>query len=201
MVLSSTVQQKKVRSYRMSPNEHLTETQAFEGKTSLDTLTPVTSPVDDDEDERRRAGRGAGGNTASPTHAQLGANIRPDVVDAPGGLQVITTQKSADYRPDRAAQDYVRGELAEANRLAAPDEAQQLDILNRSNEESTRRQSAELAARKGEESPVISPSDYVASELRAAEKEAKQHHEAEAEIVISRDHPGDHPTVGGRGMF
>jgi hypothetical protein len=341
VVVNSTTT-KKVQSYRMSPDGHLTKTQNVEGKTSLDTLTPVTAPVADDEDERRRAGRGAGGNTASPTHAQLGANIRPDVVDAPGGLQVITTQKSADYRPDRAEQDYVRGELAEANRLAtapvgyreamalvegrpvsaeeaahdfhdsnleaaraiarnvddfkdrvspafverlqsiaatahayddyergaaflralddriatgdpeltprlaalkegigdmypeatgaatlgrdirlgegftrwthtrelagdllerAPEEAQQLDILNRSNEESTRRQSAELAARKGEDSPVISPSDYVASELRAAEKEAMQHCEAEAEIVISRDHPGDHPTVGGRGMF
>ena len=50
----------------------------------------------EEEDKRRSAGRGAG-DFGNPAHAELGANIRPDVVEAPGGLVTITTQKSATY--------------------------------------------------------------------------------------------------------
>lgn len=59
-------------------------------------------PVEIDEEEEKKRARGSGAGSASLTHAQLGANIRPDVVSAPGGLHTITTQKSADYRPDLA---------------------------------------------------------------------------------------------------
>jgi hypothetical protein len=54
-------------------------------------------PVTDDEDEDKKRGRSSAG---AAQFAQLSANIRPDVVSAPGGLQVVTTQQSADHRPD-----------------------------------------------------------------------------------------------------
>jgi hypothetical protein len=74
-----------------------------------------------EEEERRRASRGSG--SANPTHAQLGANIRPDIVSAPGGLETITTQKSANHRPKDERRDYVRERLAGAERRAQQNEA------------------------------------------------------------------------------
>src|SRR5208337_4294216 len=54
------------------------------------------APEIDAEEEKRRAGRG-GGDMGNPTHAQLGANIRPEVGSGPAGLETYTTQKSVDY--------------------------------------------------------------------------------------------------------
>ena len=53
-----------------------------------------------EEEETTSAGRGAG-DSGNPAHAELGANIRPDVMEAPGGLVTITTQKSATYHLER----------------------------------------------------------------------------------------------------
>jgi len=78
------------------------------------------APEIDDEEEKRRAGRG-GGDMGSPALAALAANIRPDVVSTPGGLETITTQKSVDYPADPEAanvSDYIRERLAEAERSA-----------------------------------------------------------------------------------
>jgi hypothetical protein len=71
-------------------------------------LTPdqFRIPELDQEEERRRAGRGVGdmGNPADAHHA---LNIRPDVVASPAGLETITTMKSQHYdaAQEPAAQD------------------------------------------------------------------------------------------------
>ena len=54
----------------------------------------------EEEEKRRSTGHGAA-DAGNPAHADLGANIRPDVVEAPGGLVTITTQKSATYYLER----------------------------------------------------------------------------------------------------
>jgi hypothetical protein len=79
---------------------------------------PPRAGIDDDDEERRRAGRGGGGDMGNPAHAQLAANIRPDVTSGPAGLETITTQKSADYHIEDNASDYIRERLAEAERSA-----------------------------------------------------------------------------------
>ena len=88
------------------------------GPLSLD--RPTSALVPDEEEEKRRAGRG-GGDMGNPAHAALAANIRPEVGSGPGGLETFTTQKSAEYRADPegvAASDYIRARLAEAERSA-----------------------------------------------------------------------------------
>jgi len=77
------------------------------------------APEIDAEEEKRRAGRG-GGDMGNPTHAQLGANIRPEVGSGPAGLETYTTQKSVDYHAvdpkTEKVSDYIRARLAEAER-------------------------------------------------------------------------------------
>ena len=93
------------------------------GPLSLDEPAPAPAralDLDLDDEEKRRAGRG-GGDIGGPAFATLAANIRPDVVSTPSGLETITTQKSADYRADPDAvdaSDYIRARLAEAERSA-----------------------------------------------------------------------------------
>jgi len=57
------------------------------------TATPTPAPQEDDEE--RRKGRGGAG--LNPAFATLAHNIRPDVVDTPAGLGVVTAAKNADY--------------------------------------------------------------------------------------------------------
>lgn len=82
-------------------------------------VAPATpTPAAVDEEEKRRAARG-GGDMGNPPDAQLGANIRPDIGSGPGGLETLTTQKSADYRADPDAENvsaYIRERLADAAR-------------------------------------------------------------------------------------
>lgn len=78
-------------------------------------LKPVpsrASDIDQDEEERRRAGRGGG--DINPANASHGLNIRPDVTQGPAGLEVRTTMKSAGYR----ANPGLEADLAEAERKA-----------------------------------------------------------------------------------
>ena len=77
-------------------------------------LTPRVE-IDAEDEERRRAGRG-GGDMGNPAHLELGANMRPDVVSGPAGLETVTTQKSVQYHVDDDASDYLRARLAEAQR-------------------------------------------------------------------------------------
>jgi len=49
------------------------------------------------DDEKKQVGGGIG----NPADADLGANIRPDVASAPGGLVTVTTAKSATYHPEQ----------------------------------------------------------------------------------------------------
>ena len=90
------------------------------GPLSLD--PPPTPSLDDEDEQKRRAGRSSGGDMGNPAHAQLGANIRPEVGSGPGGLETYTTQKSADYRadPEQNISDYFRARFAEAERSANP---------------------------------------------------------------------------------
>jgi hypothetical protein len=78
-------------------------------------LKPVpsrASDIDQDEEERRRAGRGGG--DINPANASHSLNIRPDVTQGPAGLEVRTTMKSAGYR----ANPGLEADLAEAERKA-----------------------------------------------------------------------------------
>jgi hypothetical protein len=70
------------------------------------------SDIDQDEEERRRAGRGGG--DINPANASHSLNIRPDVTQGPAGLEVRTTVKSADYR----ANPGLEADLADAERKA-----------------------------------------------------------------------------------
>lgn len=65
-----------------------------------------TAPAIDDEDEKKKRHAGQGVDMGNPAHAQLGANIRPDIGSGPAGLETYTTQKSATYQasPDAERQ-------------------------------------------------------------------------------------------------
>ena len=198
--------------------------------------------VEADEKERRRAGRGGGGNPANASHS---LNIRPDVVEGPAGLEVRTAMKSADYRanPDlkadlaeaeRGAREERqeplrervahRGDAATAHDDAPPrpkdgleadlstaaahgldDDAQHVQVIQRANEESTKRQEAERAARSGEDvpgDPASPATPSLAADLRAAENAAKVEREAEGQELVTQDHgEGKTPGGGGRGIF
>lgn len=199
--------------------------------------------VEADEEERRRAGRGGGGNPADASHS---FNIRPDVVEGPAGLEVRTAMKSADYpaNPDLKAdlaeaersareerqeplreQVAHRGDAATAHDDAPPrpkdgleadllgaaahgldDDAQHVQAVQRANNESTKRQDAERAARSGEDvpgEPASPATPSLADDLRAAEKAAKIERETEGRELATQDHnEGRTPGGGGgRGIF
>ncbi len=183
------------------------------------------APEIDVEEEKRRAGRG-GGDMGSPALATLAANIRPDVVSTPGGLETITTQKSVDYPADPEAanvSDYIRERLAEVARSIHPEPSalepiardpetspvadERSDVATReANEASIKRQEAERAAQSGESLPgeegASQASDYIRERLAEA-RDAKAEREGEgAELAVIERGEGNTPAGGGgRGMF
>ena len=86
--------------------------------------TPTPAPQDDDEEKRK--GRGA----ENPAFATLAHNIRPEVMDAPGGLVTVTTAKSVDYKaqPDepkpQTDSEHLRAKLERAAEREASQEPQ-----------------------------------------------------------------------------
>ena len=201
---------------------------------------PRASDIEQDEEERRRVGRGGGG--MNPADASHSLNIRPDVVDGPAGLEVRTTTKSEDYRAhsgneadpakvareesqepprepaehrdattqgdaSRSPVDEFEADLAAAEAYAREDDPEREQATQRANEESTKRQNAERAARVGEDvagEAASSEPDSFAADLRAAEKAAKREREGEGQEVAFRDHADTGQAVsagGGRGTF
>ena len=73
---------------------------------------PRASDIDQDEEERRRAGRGGG--DINPANASHSLNMRPDVTQGPAGLEVRTTMKSADYRANSSLEADLAGAESKA---------------------------------------------------------------------------------------
>jgi hypothetical protein len=93
--------------------------QMVELASSAEQIAPTPTPAPDDDEEEKRKGRGGAEN---PAFATLAHNIRPEVMDAPGGLVTVTTAKSADYKaqPDEPEPEnvssYFRSQLVAAER-------------------------------------------------------------------------------------
>lgn len=77
--------------------------------------TDARRSAEAEEEEHRRKGQGNGIGDGNPADAMLGLNVRPDVVDAPGGLVTITTQKSETFRAEEpAAVEFLKQQQAGA---------------------------------------------------------------------------------------
>jgi hypothetical protein len=101
--------------------------------------------------------------------------------------------------------DGLEADLSTAAAHGLDDDAQHVQVIQRANEESTKRQEAERAARSGEPvpgDPASSATPSLAADLRAAEKAAKVEREAEGHELVTQDHgEGKTPGGGGRGIF
>jgi len=150
--------------------------------------------LDDEEAKKRRAGRG-GAESGLPSHAQLGANIRPEVGASPAGLETYTTAKSADFRqaddPSAQAHDAARHIVpqepeAHAERLAR----------RQADDESTARQDAERRIRSGESigEHDAAHTPGIAQSLAAAAKEARAERDADPSQTIETHERAPHVT-------
>jgi hypothetical protein len=204
---------------------------------------PRASDAEQDEEERRRAGRGGSG--INPGNASHSLNIRPDVVEGPAGLEVRTTMKSTVYRAEASLEaelaeaardtreerqeplheqvahrdttahddapphprDDLEADLLDATANARDDDPQREQAYRQANEESTKRQDAERAARSGEDVPgevASSATASLAADLRAAKMAAKLEREGEGQDEASRDQADTGQAAskgGGRGLF
>jgi hypothetical protein len=143
---------------------------------------PRASDIDQDEEERRRAGRS--GSDINPANASHSLNMRPDVTQGPAGLEVRTTMKSADYR----ANSSLEADLADAERKARSE-----------NPELFPEQAAHHQAVGHGDEPL--PSSLEADLADAERKARTQHPEQSSERVEDRDAIGqdDAPPRPGEG--
>jgi len=140
-----------------------------------------------------------------------------DLMEAPTGgreerreppIEVVPNLDTATRsEPSPPLWDEFEADLAAAEARWREVDPERDQATQRANEESTKRQDAERAARSGEDVPgqvASSEPDSFAADLRAAEKAAKLEREGEGQEVVFRDHAdaGQEPsTGGGRGIF
>ena len=131
--------------------------------------------------QRESAAAAEPGDGPNPTRPTFGQNIRPEVGVGPGGTVTYTTVKSADHHA-QSPREQLAAELAELDAQPDARDAAREITTRQANEESSKRQAAELRAETGE----TRPEDAASAPSRpqtASEKLAAELKELEAEVA------------------
>jgi hypothetical protein len=109
--------------------------------------------------------------------------------------EIIAQGETRDALYD-SARDYIVERLARSDEDPGDEALSSDQLLQRTNEESVKREDAERPARSAEDVPGDPVSPSLAADLRAAEKAAKIERETEGQELTFRDHADTGRAVG-----